>query len=183
MNAGQKLIYRLLKVTNSTNEPPITQEEFMSLYFDQMAELEKAGYFVNKQAEYDFMRMQHLGGICDHCGAQWKKIEVDQKTAGGRTIAQFEYFLPACNCYPKCDFCGGVLYVEVKEGIMGCRNCFTEKAYPRCRKLIYKRQKSGRTAADPKPARCSGYMAPRIGGFECTECGRKVSSLKYQAIQ
>lgn len=44
------------------------------------------------------------GGACPHCGVPWQKIVVKN------ALADFEYFDPDCECYPRCKRCGMSLH-------------------------------------------------------------------------
>ena len=60
---------------------------------------------------------ENQGGPCPRCSKPWAREEV--KSAH----ADFWYFVPDCNCYPRCA-CGEWIYEDfVMVGIMRCAVC------------------------------------------------------------
>lgn len=44
--------------------------------------------------------LEAKGGPCESCGRPWKKIEVNHQ------YADYLYYAPDCDCFPRCPSCG-----------------------------------------------------------------------------
>lgn len=100
------------------------------------------------------------GGDCKKCGKPWVKVKVN-------SYAVFEYYKPACSCFPRCPLCGRVLMAEVYNLDELCSSC---KVGTHCQIWVDVNAGSGRERITKKE-RCGGLMVPTNGGkFKCKRC-------------
>lgn len=67
------------------------------------------------------------GGSCVICGKQWREVKCENR------YASFSYFVPDCNCYPKCR-CGRKMYEEYHGAeIVVKMNGDKERKFLRCK--------------------------------------------------
>jgi hypothetical protein len=98
-------------------------------------------YFINQEIMLDHQRIrwdrvkeagvgrielalienESAGGGCPHCKVPWKPVRVKN------VYADFEYFVPDCNCYGRCERCGqslhGVTLPNHPERLYVCPGC------------------------------------------------------------
>jgi hypothetical protein len=121
--------------------------------------------------EYKVMGMEAIGGDCPVCGKTWLakrcKPVFTQREKKGEVIAEYEYFIPACNCIPHCPLCNNLMLVEFYEEETKCRHC---DVGIRCQSWVDQDEGFGANRRSRR-VKCKGYYRPMVGGFVCDECG------------
>lgn len=74
--------------------------------------------------------LERKGGPCPVCGVEFAKVVVDNK------FGKFDYYQPACRCFPVCKTvqltngtvvgCGRFLITEKLAGIGYCTSCYAQ---------------------------------------------------------
>ncbi len=131
--------------------------------------------------ELNLYKKQKIGGKCKECGKDWKLIKYSN------TYGEDQYFLPDCDCYPKCEWCGRFMIVEKVHGLPGCMDCnynintnswqlmpciewVDASAYDeRGKKIKGKRKK------------CGGMITLKFNGrYSCTKCGKNYETTRFE---
>jgi hypothetical protein len=117
------------------------------------------------QALVTQFELEAFGGNCPKCGTAWVPRKVENE------LTSFEYWQPACRCYPVCWNCGNYLLYEIESGIMYCTNC---QYMPRCDRIVEKTRRSKETGkTTKKKERCGGKYCLSEGEYFCDSCGHR----------
>ena len=107
--------------------------------------------------------LEAFGGACPKCETLWVRRKVEN------VLVIFEYWQPACTCYPVCWNCGNYLLYEIESGIMYCMNC---KHMAICDQVTEKTKKSAKTGkTTKKKGGCGGKYRLSEGEYFCDSCG------------
>jgi hypothetical protein len=116
----------------------------------------------NRMQEAVLYERSAFGGNCLRCGVDYKKIS---EPWNGRFT--FEYYEPACTCFPHCPSCGRSLFIEMELGEKGCSHCLYVKCVEVSDVSIFN-EKARKNVT--KRVECGGIMTPIRGGFRCEKC-------------
>ena len=173
MNEMRQMVSKLLM------NKPVGKVELWRVYQEGLEPLVESNAISMDSWQYKELRLAVNGGDCPTCKNPWKLKKVKN------TLAEFEYYIPGCGCYPKCPYCGKVQLREVQEELKGCTDCMGESIYGStayyiaCGKWGDKSSQKCKARSGGR-AKCSGVMAPVLvregkDTHQCTECGRLTS--------
>ena len=108
------------------------------------------------------IEMESFGGPCPKCGKEWAKRYIDN------IYVKFEYWQPACRCYPICFNCGNYLLYEIEAGKKFCQNCHI---MPSCSQWTSGDTTDKMGQKGSKRKRCEGQYLLGRKGYSCDTCG------------
>jgi hypothetical protein len=123
-------------------------------------------------SELRLNQLQAEGGKCPKCGKDWNRRHYKNR------LAEFDIYIPACTCYPRCPMCNRVLMVEIDERLDGCTYCGPIFCTAWVKKEVATGE--GKFSRQKKATPCGGACRPFLGGFVCSDCGAENQIIRIQ---
>ncbi len=172
MNDIQKLVDYTFKSVMRDGKP-IGKVDLQKRWVETYEKFSEYGILSHTSWKMKAALYEAVGCDCPYCGKPWKKYEPEVKFQNDTLVASFHYFLPACDCIPRCPFCNDVMLESVMDALEYCTRC---DAKIRCSEKMAKETRYGRKV-EKTIERCTGILRPRTRkmgkGWICTECGKE----------